>query len=460
MNPLKPARATRALLSVLFTLSLVLAGCAGTPPAPARGVESPRPKAAEDEAPARGTLLDSIVAVVNSDVILASELDLRVAVIQKQLQARNTPLPPANVLRKQVLDQMVLNRIELQQANQHGVSISDDAVNQAMSRIAAGQGITLDQLPDRLKAEGVSYADFREDLREQIIVHNLEQQVVNDQMHITPQEVQDEMRADMNGGSSDAQYHLAHILIANPLNPTPDEVAAAQKKANEVYQKLKAGADFAATAVASSDDQLALKGGDLGWRKGSELPTVFASIVQQMKAGDVSEPIPSTIGFHIVKLLELKQSDSKYVVSQTHARHILIRPGQLMTSDQAKAKIASLRQQIAAGADFAKLAEENSADPGSARQGGDLGWVDPGTMVPEFEATMNKLQPGDISEPFQTQFGWHIVQVLARRDTDQTDEYRRNKAYEAIFNRKSEEIIQQWVSEAKDAAYIEYHLDG
>jgi len=460
MNPLNPARAIGALLSTLFTLFLVLAGCAGTPPAPAHAAEAPHERTAESEAPAPGTLLDRIVAVVNSDVILASELDLRVAVVQKQLQARNTPLPPADVLRKQVLDQMVLNRIELQQADQHGITVSDDAVNQAMSRIASGQGITLDQLPDQLKSEGVSYAEFREDLREQIIVHNLEQQVVNDQMHITPQEIQDEVRADMNGGSSDAQYHLAHILIATPLNPTPDEVAAAQKKANEVYQKLKDGADFAATAVASSDDQQALKGGDLGWRKGSELPTVFASVVEQMKGGDVSEPIPSAIGFHIVKLVEVKQTDNKYVISQTHARHILIRPGQLMTSDQAKAKIAALRQQIAGGADFAKLAEENSADPGSARQGGDLGWVDPGSMVPEFEDAMNKLQPGETSEPFQTQYGWHIVQVLGRRDTDQTDEYRRNKAYEAIFNRKSDEIIQQWVSEAKDAAYVEYHLDS
>ncbi|HSC47436.1 MAG TPA: peptidylprolyl isomerase [Gammaproteobacteria bacterium] len=446
-------------------LSLVLAGCAltscaGSPPAPARAAQARQDKAVDNTAPAPGALLDRIVAVVNSDVILASELDLRVAVVQKQVLARNTPLPPVDVLRKQVLDQMVLNRIELQQADQHGITVSDDAVNQAMSRIASSQGLTLDQLPDRLKTEGVSYSDFREDLREQIIVRNMEQQVVNDQMHITPQEVEEEARADLNGGSSDAQYHLAHILIATPLNPTPDEVAAAQKKANDIYQKLKGGADFAATAVASSDDQQALKGGDLGWRKGSELPTVFASVVRQMKVGDVSEPIPSAIGFHIVKLVELKQTDKKYVVSQTHARHILIRPGELMTGDQAKAKISVLRQQIVAGADFAKLAESNSADPGSARQGGDLGWVDPGTMVPEFEDAMNKLQPGEISEPFQTQFGWHIVQVLGRRDADQTDEYRRNKAYEAIFNRKSDEIIQQWVSEAKDAAYIEYHLDG
>ena len=461
MNSLNPARATGASLYFILVLFLALAGCAGTPPAqhlPDSLVRHDKPT--DSSAPAPGALLDRIVAVVNSDVILESELDLRVAVVLKQLQAHNTPPPPADVLRKQVLDQMIVNRIELQQADIHGITVSDDAVNQALNRIATGQGLTLDQLPDRLKADGVSYVEFRQDLREQIIIHNLEQQVINDQMHITPQEVQDQVREDLNGGVSGTQYHLAHILVATPPNPTPDEVAAAQKKANDLYQKLKAGADFAATAVASSDDQLALKGGDLGWRKGSELPTVFASVVEQMKPGDVTEPIPSAIGFHIVKVMDVKSSDNKYVVTETHARHILIRPSELMTSDQAKAKIESLHQQIAAGADFAKLAQENSADTGSARNGGDLGWVDPGTLVPEFEDAMNKLQPGQVSEPFQTQYGWHIVQVLGRREADQTDEYRKNKAYEAIFNRKSDEIIQQWVNEAKDTAFIEYHLDG
>ncbi|HEV2110188.1 MAG TPA: peptidylprolyl isomerase, partial [Gammaproteobacteria bacterium] len=315
------------------------------------------------------------------------------------------------------------------------------------------------QLPDTLKKQGIDYAAFRQDLRDQIIIQNLQQQVLSDQLHITQQELDDQLRADQLNGHSDNQYHLSQILVALPLNPSPEQVAAGRKKADDVYQKLKGGADFAATAVAYSDDQQALKGGDLGWRKGAELPTIFATVVPQMKAGDFSAPIQSVSGFHIVKLDEVKQGGGEATITQTHARHILIRSGALLSDAQAKAKIDAIYKQLKGGADFAKLAAENSSDPGSAKQGGDLGWLDPGATVPEFDTAMNKLQPGEISEPFQTQFGWHIVQVLERRQAAQTDESRRNLAYQAIYNRKSEDVIQHWLGELKDSAFIEYHLD-
>ena len=279
-------------------------------------------------------------------------------------------------------------------------------------------------------------------------------------MHISQQELEDQMHADEASGNAQTSYRLAQILVATPLNPSPDDIAAARKKADDIYQKLKAGADFAATAVASSDDQQALKGGEIGWRKGAELPTIFAGVIQQMKPGDISQPIQSASGFHIVKLQDMKQSDAqKTLVTQTHARHILVRPSALLTPEQAKEKIDDIYKQLQGGADFAKLAEKDSEDPGSAKQGGDLGWLDPGATVPEFDETMNKLQVGEMSKPFKSQFGWHIVQVLGRREADQSDETRKNKAYEAIFARKSEEVIQQWLSELKDSAYIEYHLD-
>jgi peptidyl-prolyl cis-trans isomerase SurA len=290
------------------------------------------------------------------------------------------------------------------------------------------------------------------------VIQTLEQQVLADQLHITQQELEDQMRADQGSGDTETQYHVAQILVATPLNPTPDDIALARKKMDVIYKKLQSGTDFAAAAVAYSEGQNALQGGDIGWRKASELPTLFAPIVTQMKPGDYSAPIQSANGFHLVKLIDVKRSDQKVMVTETHARHILVRTSAILNETQAKAKIQVLYDQLKGGADFAKLATANSDDPGSAKQGGDLGWLDPGATVPAFQTAMDKLQPGDISEPFQSQFGWHIVQVLGRRQADQTDEERRNRAYQAIFARKSEEVIQHWVSEIKDSSFIEYHI--
>ncbi|HEY4126996.1 MAG TPA: peptidylprolyl isomerase [Gammaproteobacteria bacterium] len=450
---------------ILLSAALsTLAACASTPPAPAP-VAAPAatshaaiPAAKVTKAPAPGTLLDGVAAVVNDDVILKSELDAQVSDAERQIQARNTPLPALDVLQKQVLDEMVTNRIELQQAANRGITVSDDSVNQALTRVAQRNNVTLDQLPDTLKKQGYEYDRFRRELRDQIVIQNLEQQVLNDDLHITQQELDDQMRADQGSGDSETQYHVAQILVATPFNPTPDDVAAARKKTDTIYQKLKSGTDFAAAAVAYSEGQNALQGGDIGWRKASELPTLFAPIVTQMSPGDYSTPIQSASGFHIVKLIDVKRSEKKVMVTQTHARHILVRTSAILNEQQAKTKIQALYDQLKAGADFAKLATANSDDPGSAKQGGDLGWLDPGAVVPAFQTAMDKLQPGEMSEPFQSQFGWHIVQVLGRRQADQTEDDRRNRAYQAIFARKSEEVIQHWLSELKDSAFIEYHI--
>ena len=459
-------------LTVALAVALLIQGCASSRPKPNPDVSA---TAVMNKAPAQatavaaaiakadhtGVLLDRVVAVVNDQVILKSELDQRVADITRQIQAEGTALPPAEVLRKQVLDQMVMTRLELQMADSKGINVSDDMVNQNLNRIAERNGITLAQLPAKLREQGLSYTDFRKDLRDQLVIRQLEQQVVNDQMHITPREVQAQIEADAANGDANNQYHLSQILITIPADPTPEQVAAARSKADEIYQKLKHGANFAATAVQYSQGQQALKGGDLGWRKGSELPTIFADAVRQMHAGDISEPISSPSGFHIVKLDDVKiAAPSKQEVTQTHARHILLRTSVIMSDAQAKAKLEELRKEILAGADFAALAKQYSADPGSANNGGDLGWLDPGSTVPAFQAEMDKLQVGQISEPFKTQFGWHIVQVLGRRTVDQSAEYARNKAYDALYARKSEEIIQQWLSQLKDSAFIEYHLES
>lgn len=456
-------RAQRALLLLSAALLATLSACAGTPPAPppaapAAALSTTQSSSDFTRPPAPGTTLDSVAAIVNDDVILKSELDARVADTEREIQARHTPLPAADVLQKQVLDEMVTTRVELQQAKGRGVSVSDDDVNQALTRIAQHNKVTLDQLPDFLKSQGYDYERFRADLRDQIVIQNLEQQVLADDLHITQQELDDQLRSDQGSGDNETQYHVAQILVAAPINPTPDDVAAARKKVDIIEQKLKSGTDFSAAAVAYSEGQNALQGGDIGWRKASELPTLFAPVVTQMKAGDYSDPIQSANGFHIVKLMEVKRSEQKVMVTQTHTRHILVRTSAILNEEQAKAKIGNLYDQIKAGADFAKLATTNSDDPSSAKAGGDLGWVDPGTMVTEFQTVMDKTKAGEVSEPFQSQFGWHILQVLGRREADQTDEDRRNRAYQAIFARKSEEVIQHWLSEIKDSAFIEYHI--
>lgn len=459
MNPSMSPRAYSASSFVLVLSMLVSAGCAGTPPQPppaAPVVHSTQPAVAKTPAP--GTLLDSVAAVVNEDVILKSELDAQVAQTEKELLSRGTPLPAPDVLQKQVLDQMIVTRLELAQAAQRGVTVSDDAVNQALSRIAQHNNTTLDHLPDMLKQQGLDYEQYRKTLRDQIVIQDLEQQVLADNLHITSQELEDQMRADQGSGDNETQYHVAQILVATPANPTPDDIAMARKKVDIIYGKLKTGTDFAAAAVAYSEGQKALEGGDIGWRRASELPTLFAPVITQMKAGDFSEPLQSASGFHIVKLIDVKRSDQKVMVTQTHARHILVRSSAILNEQQAKAKIDALYDQLKAGADFGKLATADSDDPGSAKQGGDLGWLDPGATVPDFQAVMDKLQPGDMSKPFQTQFGWHILQVLGRRDIDRTDEDHRNRAYQAIFARKSEEVIQNWLSEIKSDAFIEYHI--
>ncbi len=457
------------LPAVLAAAVLLCQACASTPHAnpnvSATAVMNPAPPAstvtaaAIAKASATGVLLDRIVAVVNDEVILKSALDQQVTAITKQIQQQGTALPPENVLRKQVLDQMIMTKLELQQAANKNISVSDDALNQAINRIAERNGITLSQLPAKLQQAGINYADFRQNLRNQLIIRNLEQQLVSNEMHITPREVQAQIEADAANSNANSQYHISQILISTPSDPSPEQVAKTRKKAQDIYQKLKKGADFAAMAVEYSQGQQALKGGDLGWRKGSELPTIFTGVIQRMQPGDITEPLAGPGGFDILKLDDVKRADNKVLVTQTHARHILLRPSAIMTDAQAQAKLEELRKEILAGADFAKLAKQYSDDPGSASNGGDLGWVDPGAMVPEFQAQMDKLQVGQISEPFKTQFGWHIVQVLGRRTADQTADYAKNKAYEAIYARKSEEIIQQWLSSLKSYAYIEYHLE-
>ena len=402
--------------------------------------------------------LDRIVAVVNDGVILASDLQQEMTTVKQQLRQRHTPLPPDDALRGQVLERLIMKKVQLEMADRVGVTVDDNTLNQALRRIADRNHLTLSQFRDALESQGMSFNTYRSQLRDEIIISRLRQRQVDNRVHVSPQEI-DEHLATQTAADKNSEFLLGHILVALPEAASAKQIEAARKKAEAIRQSLLDGANFETTAAAKSDGQNALDGGRLGWRKASQLPTIFADQVLGMSVGDISQIIRSPSGFHIVKLLDRRSSET-HVVTQTHARHILIQTNKVVTSQDAKMRLESLRQRIVHGEDFGKLAQTHSDDPASAANGGDLGWITPGTMVPAFQDAMKKLQPGQISEPFQTQYGWHIVQVLGRRKHDSTKEYRRAKAAKEIRDRKAEEALELWLRRLRDEAYVEKRLNN
>lgn len=402
--------------------------------------------------------LDQVVAVVNDDIIAKSELDGRMQEMQAQLAQKGATPPPLEILREQVLDRMIDKRLQLQTAQRLGISVDDETVTRAIANIAETNHISLLQLREVLEQDGVSFTLFRDQLREDILINRLKQKEVISRIAVTEQDVNNFLAREMGSRRQRAAVHLLHILIATPEGASPEDIQAARQKALEVHEKLLAGDDFAETAMRVSDGRQALEGGDLGWIETSRIPTLFTKIVDELEAGGISEPIRNASGFHIVKLAELKGGD-KMIVSQTHARHILINTNEIVSDHEAKQRLATLRERILGGEPFEMLARSHSDDKASAIKGGDLGWTSPGDLVPQFEEQMNALQPGEISQPFQTQFGWHIVQPLERRQHDSTEEALRNTARQAIQKQKSEEAIDIWLRRLRDEAYVEVMLD-
>jgi len=413
--------------------------------------------AGADTAPAPLEPVDKIVAVVNDDVITGTELDTRLHSIKEQLKNQSSPIPPDAALKKQVLDRMILASLQLQLADQNGIRVDDETLNRTIERIAGDNKLSLTEFRSVLEKEGYDFATFREDIRREILISRVQQRQVTDRIMVTEQEIDNFLATQRAQGNTGAEYHLAHILIAVPDASSSERIQAARQRAEEVLKKVRAGADFQETAIAVSDGQQALQGGDLGWRKAGELPTLFVDTVTHMKTGDVSDLIRSPSGFHIIKLLEQRDAQ-RHIVTQTHARHILIRTDELTSDAAAQARLKDIKQQIKGGADFATLAHQYSNDTASANNGGDLGWVNPGEMVPNFQTQMDKLATGEISEPFKTGFGWHIVQVLDRRRHDDTDAFIRSQARDALRKRKIEEELQSWLARLRDDAYIENRL--
>lgn len=399
--------------------------------------------------------LDRIVAVVDNNVITASELDDQIATIRLQLRQQNMQMPSSQTLHKQVLERAILEQIQMHLAETNGIRIDDESLNQTISGIAAQNNMTLAQFREALQEDGYDFIKFRENTRKEIILRRLRQQYVDSRVLITDQEVDNFLATQRRQGNGSDEYHIGHILVALPDAATTEQIQLAQEKANKILLQLKEGGDFNQIAVSSSDGQQALNGGDLGWRKAGELPTLFAELAPHMKPGDLSNLIRSPSGFHIIKLFDHRTGE-QHTVTQTRVRHILVRTSALITDQKAEEMLDDVKQRLAAGEDFAKLAQSISEDKASASSGGDLGWVEPGEMAPDFEKAMDKLVPGSISDPIKTRFGWHLIEVLERREHDNTEEFTRDNARDVIYRRKIEEGTEEWLRRLRDEAYVEY----
>lgn len=404
-----------------------------------------------------GELLDGIAALVNDGVVLKSELQTELDRIVARLQKQGTQLPPPPVLQRQVLDRLIMEQLQLQRAEKIGIQISDETLNQALASIAQRNNVPLAELPALLAREGIDYAAYRRDLRQQVTIEQLRQRDVLQRINVSPKEVDAYLARQEGKATLNQEFLISHILIATPANASPEQLAAAERQASELYQRIQAGEDFAKLAVAYSAGQQALEGGSLGWRKGNDLPTLFAEVAPGLAKGQVAEPVRNASGFHLIKLDDLRGSDA-VMENQTRARHILLTTTEVVDDSAAEAQLRSIRDRILKGEDFAAVAKAVSEDPQSALEGGDLGWTGPGNFAPAFEAQMNRLKPGEISAPFRTQFGWHIVQVLERRVYDATADRRRQEAILALRNSKLGDEVDIWNRRLRDEAFVEYRL--
>ncbi len=442
-----------ALLALICLISnpLLAADAAAVPPA----VNTTAPSTATPAATGSPVVLDDIVAVVNNDVITRNELDERYARAVQQIESRKIPMPPRDILQKQLLDRMIDDRIQLQFAEQTGIRVDAPMLDRAIDKIAEQNQMSMPQFRQALAHDGVDFNKFRDDIRNEIILTRLRQREVDNKVSVTEAEVDAFLSAQAKQGA-DKEYHLAHITVDIPDNASSAQIAAAQAKADEALKKLQSGADFAQISTLYSNAPNALEGGDLGWRSAGQIPPQFLDLVRSLKPGETSGVLRSNEGFHILKLLEVRAADQTSIISQTHARHILIKTNEVITDDVAQKRLNEIREKILNGsATFEDMAKKYS-DDSSAAKGGDLGWLSPGETVPEFEHAMDALKPGEISQPIKSQFGYHLIQVLERKQKDVTDEHRRMLARQAIQARKVEEAQTEWVREMRDRAYVEY----
>jgi peptidyl-prolyl cis-trans isomerase SurA len=414
---------------------------------------------ARKELSSHGQMLERVVAVVNDGVVLESELDEQMREIITRLRSQNVPLPDEDVIRSQVLERLVLEEIQAQHADRAGIKVSDEQVNAAMGDIAKRQNITLEEFPARLATDGIDYADYRIELKREIARQILRSRDVVQRINITPRELDQYLERQVKTASAANEYNVSHILIAVAQDATPAQLAQARQRADEVEQRARKGEDFGKLAITYSASETALEGGSLGWRKGSELPTFLGDVIGRLQPGDTSDVMQTASGFHIVKLNEVRAAGGPQMVQQVHVRHILLKPNAIEDDATVRQKLTHMREQILAGKDdFEVLAKTNSQDPVSAVAGGDLGWAQSDTFVPEFAAVAENLKEKEISEPFHTQYGWHIMQLLGRRDFDNSADAARERAFEALRDSRVEEATELWLQQIRDESFIELRL--
>ncbi|WLQ13898.1 peptidylprolyl isomerase [Hahella aquimaris] len=401
--------------------------------------------------------LDRVVAVVNDDIVLYSELQDRASRIKDKLRQQKTSLPPESVLQEKVLEQLVLESIQMQMADRGGIRVSDSQLNQTMQNIAKQNGMTLDQFQQALSEEGVTYQNAREQIRREMIISRVQQRSVDSRVRVTEKEVNDFLKSASAKQQRAEEYHLAHILIALPENPSEAQRKEAESKVEKIRSQLDQGVDFKQLAITYSDASTATEGGDLGWRKPDQVPSLFADVAPKLAPGQTSEPIRNSSGVHFVAMLEKRGGASK-VVEQSKVRHILVQQNELRDDIAAKKLIEEIYTRVQAGEDFAELAQAYSDDAVSAAAGGSLDWVSPGDMVPEFDQMMRETPVGAVSKPFQSTFGWHILQVQDRREADIGERLMASQARQVLHRRKYEEELQNWLNEIRDEAFVQLKL--
>lgn len=405
-------------------------------------------------------MLDRIVAIVGDDVVMESELEERFSTVKERLSENaNRPAPPDQVLREQILDQLVLERMQLQMGKRYGIEISEEQLDNAVQRVIENNGMTEAELRESLAQSGETMEEFRAKIHKDMWLSQIQQAVVNNRIDINEQDI-DSFLASTEGKYATApNYRLGHILIPVASGSSSEDVEATGEQARELYRELVDGASFEQMAITHSKDANALEGGELGWRKLEQLPELFADEVADMEEGDISEPIRSGAGFHILKVHETRTQDQDSgIVEQTKARHILIEPSELVNDRAARDKLSELRQRALDGEDFSELAREHSEDINSRLQGGDLGWTMPGQMVPAFDQTMQRTEVGEVSKPFESEYGWHILTVEDRREQDMSDRVLRNRAANMLRERRFDEELQTWQAEIREEIYVEKKL--
>lgn len=401
--------------------------------------------------------LDRIVAIIDNDVIMQSQLEQRLREVEQTIAKRGAQLPPRDQLGSQVLERLILENIQLQIGERAGVRIGDEELSQAMVTIAQRNGLTLEQFQAALARDGLSFADAREQIRREMIISRVRQRVVADRIQISDHEVKNFLASDLGKLQLSEEFRLANITIPLPDGASPEQIQAAEQQVLDIYQQLRAGTDFAQLAIARSAGETALEGGEIGWRKAAQLPPPFDSLISQLPVGGVTEPVRTPGGYIILKLLE-KRGGSAQVRDEVHVRHILIKPSEIRSESEARALIERIYERIRSGEDFAELAKSFSEDPGSALNGGDLNWIDPNILVPEFREVMANTPAGELSPPFKSPFGWHVLEVLGRRATDSSAQVREQQALNMLRNRRYDEELQSWLRQIRDEAYVEIKL--